>query len=319
LTKDINIENFVTFFDRNYLPQGIALYLSMVRHLPHFKLWIVCVDDDTFKVIDQMEDPRIVAIDFDSFENDHLKQARTNRSYVEFLWTLTPFISSYVFNVDNSIDRVTYIDADMYFLRNPKEIYTFFDLSGCSALITSHDFSSKHDHGDKNGKFCVQFMPFNRNGSAAILEWWGERCLESCSSKAENGVFGDQKYIEEWPGMFPDLVAIYPSIGSFLAPWNMDKYPPKAGYIYHFHSLRILKDKKVALVNADYTVPDDFIKEVYKPYLSDLSCAQTMLDTLGLTLKPQGQDSEFNSLRYILKFIKSLGKTSRSIQKINLE
>ena len=46
------MEHFVTIFDRLFLPQGLALLLSMKRHISDFTLWVICMDEKTRDVLD---------------------------------------------------------------------------------------------------------------------------------------------------------------------------------------------------------------------------------------------------------------------------
>ena len=67
-----------------------------------------------------------------------------------------------------------------------------------------------------------EFFKNNSNGRKA-LNWWHKQCMKWCSSKIEDGKFGDQKYLDDWRERFPDVcVSINKGIG--LAPWNIGRY-----------------------------------------------------------------------------------------------
>ncbi|HAO68133.1 MAG TPA: glycosyl transferase, partial [Verrucomicrobiales bacterium] len=42
------MEHYVTLFNSLFLPQGLALYQSMVKKVQDFNLWILCVDEETY-------------------------------------------------------------------------------------------------------------------------------------------------------------------------------------------------------------------------------------------------------------------------------
>ena len=45
------MEHFVTIFDSLFLPQGLALHMSMERHIKKYTLWVLCVDRQTYFVL----------------------------------------------------------------------------------------------------------------------------------------------------------------------------------------------------------------------------------------------------------------------------
>ena len=65
---------------------------------------------------------------------------KRSRSKAEYCWTLTPWSIQWALSADIEASRVTYLDADTYFLKSPSEIFHEFDLSGKSFLITEHGF-----------------------------------------------------------------------------------------------------------------------------------------------------------------------------------
>jgi hypothetical protein len=53
------VNHYVTLFDRNFLPQGLALYESMLCHANPFTLWVLCMDEKTEQVLNRLSKPGI--------------------------------------------------------------------------------------------------------------------------------------------------------------------------------------------------------------------------------------------------------------------
>ena len=51
-----------------------------------------------------------------------LKNARDNRTHIEFLYCLTPFIMRYVLDIMD-LNEIVYIDADKFILGNPENLF----------------------------------------------------------------------------------------------------------------------------------------------------------------------------------------------------
>ncbi|QKM64055.1 glycosyl transferase [Polynucleobacter tropicus] len=295
------IEQFVTLFDSAFAPQGLALYKSLCRHVDRFNLWIICLDDEVYFSLVKLGLPFITLLRLSDLETAELRGVKKNRSKAEYCWTLTPFAANFVFDLDGSVDRVTYLDADLWFLRDPREIFDEFESSCKKVLITKHAFHPLSDTSAERGKFCVQFIIFSRSSVESVQKWWQHKCLEWCFARLEDGKFGDQKYLDLWPTLFGDQVHVLKNESAALGPWNALRFPWSDGIFYHFHSLRILRKNWVILSNNGYFLPNPLIESVYKPYLSDLALAQAELKKIGGSQKKQFLLFSFDTFKLILR------------------
>src|SRR3546814_10715067 len=90
----------------------------------------------------------------------------------------------------------------------PISIFAEFEKSGAHVLMTDHGYSPEYDQSATSGQYCVQFMTFNRHGGEHIRHWWESRCIEWCFARFEDGKFGDQKYLDDWPDRFGNDVPV---------------------------------------------------------------------------------------------------------------
>lgn len=283
------MEHYVTLFDCLFLPQGLALHASMQRHAGTYMLWILCVDDETFEVLQRINLPNVTLLQFSRLETNELKCIKSGRTKGEYCWTLTPFAPRFVFETDLSVTRVTYIDADLWLRKNPAPIFREFDESKKHVLITDHAYAPEYDQSDKSGQYCVQFMTFTRDGGEVVRKWWEERCIEWCYARSEDGKFGDQKYLDDWPERFPNQVHVLGNKELILAPWNASRFPYGNAVAWHFHSLRIYKtfSKKLAVHLGYYRIPEPARINLYHAYMDDLKRAIHVLKMNKVTVMPQ--------------------------------
>jgi hypothetical protein len=263
-------EHFVTCFDSYFMPQGLALYESLLKHNKGSILWVICLDKKSFEYLQKSAYPMLRILFIEDLENEKLLSVKSTRTKAEYIWTLSPFIPGWVFDNDPEIPRVTYLDADMCFLSDSSVIYHEFEKSGKEVLITEHAFDKEYEQSSLLGKFCVQFIVYNRIGSEEIRKWWEDRCLEWCYNRWEDGKFGDQKYLDQWPILFPEKVHVLQSRDYILAPWNASRYKPNGQILWHFHGLRLLTEGRV-LLHSRYKISDEIDRDIYYPYLKMLS------------------------------------------------
>lgn len=297
------MEHYVTLFDSLFLPQGLALHRSLERHAGEYTLWVLCMDADCHTFLSRLDLPNLRLLELARLETDALRAVKPGRSVGEYCWTLTPFAPRFVFEADASVERVTYLDADLWFRKNPAPLFRELEVSGKAVLITDHGYAAEYDLSAVSGQYCVQFVTFVRERSEKVRAQWEAQCLEWCFARAENGKFGDQKYLDEWPDVFSGLVHVLADKELTQAPWNATRFPYGHAIFWHFHSLRILgkKSENLSAILSAYPLPAPVRSYVYAPYLEDLRYALSRMRECGVDIRPQGRRSLLDRVMALLR------------------
>jgi hypothetical protein len=300
------VEHYVTLFDGAFLPQGLALHMSLERHAKPYCLWVLCMDRKAHDGMRLLALPNTHLLALDELETADLRAVKPGRSRGEYCWTVTPFTPQFVFESDATVRRVTYLDADLWLCRSPEPVLSEFEDSGKAVLITDHAYSPEHDQSARSGRYCVQFMTFVRDESELVRQWWADRCIEWCFNRAEPGRYGDQKYLDDWPQRFPGHVHVLQDKSLLQAPWNATRFPPSDAVAYHFQGLRLLSSSR-ALLTEDYVLPRPLLAMHYRAYLSDLREGVTRMQSSGIEIPRQATRGPFSlSLRLGAKRLRGL-------------
>jgi hypothetical protein len=259
------------------------MYESLKDHTPDFHLFIFAFDDLTFEILHNLNLDKVTIVSLQDFETDELKNVKKERSIAEYCWTCTPSVIAYVLEKYRPAD-CTYIDADLFFYADPSVLISELDEHDKNVLITGHRFSylPRLYEEKRAGRFCVQFMTFlNVESSLIVLDRWRRQCIDWCYSRYEEGKFGDQKYLDEWPQIYSNI-HILNHLGGGIAPWNVGQYhfrndgehlsgrEKKTGsrfeiVFYHFQYVKMLGNGTFDI--GWYLIPANIRKLFYKPYI----------------------------------------------------
>ena len=247
--------DFCTYFDHRYLPRALALYHSLAKHCPGFRLFALCMDDITHAELRRAALPNLVLIEQADFERGDtaLLEAKQNRSRAEYFFTCTSSLCLFVLKKNPEVRLLTYLDADLFFFSNPQPI--FDELGDASIGIIEHRYAPRSRRYLKYGIYNVGWLNFRRDEAGLkCLEWWREQCLEWCYDSLEGDRFADQKYLDDWPARFL-RVRVLQHKGANLACWNV------ANYLIRFAQGKVWADEQ-PLIFFHFTG----VKEI-KPYL----------------------------------------------------
>jgi len=276
------MEHFVTLFSSNYLIFGLALHQTLQKNAGPFCLWVVCMDKEAFDVLGKLGLPNMQLISLDEIETQEHLKVKSQRTFGEYCWTMTPFTFTAVLKRDPSIERVTYLDSDVGFFRNPQILLAELKIAHKEILITEHAYDPRYDQTETSGRFCVQFVTFsNTNRSLLVCKWWQDRCMEWCFNRSEDGKFGDQKYLDNWPVLFPDVVHILKEKHRALGPWNINFYSKQnllnEAVFYHFHGARFVSNDRVRLFDGYYIGKKGRV-QIYDRFLKELIMAKGKIE-----------------------------------------
>jgi hypothetical protein len=310
--------NFCTLFDSNYLSRGIAMYESLKKHCGDFHLYIFAFDEQSMAILKKLNLEKATVISLKEFENEELLRLKPGRSKAEYCWTCTPATILYIIEKYN-VNMCTYLDADIFFFSSPKALLD--ELQPGSVMITSHRYTEKYDASVPFGKYCVQFMVFKNNDPGLkVLHWWRDRCYEWCYARQEEGKFGDQKYLDDWPERFPGIHELE-HLGGGLAPWNIQQYEiyqkndrvygrekktnkEFEAVFYHFQGLKFYSNGKIELGWCELT--ENIRNIIYKPYIKTLEDIKYKINNMNDSFDPHGTIKEPKSWRTIPGYFRRL-------------
>lgn len=314
--------HFCTFFDARYLTRGLALHESLSRVLAdEFELWILCMDAETYRFLHHASLEKTTLIKLEDLEQafPDLTRVRGERKIVEYYFTCKPALIGFLLKTNPGIDRLTYLDADLYFFADHSLLND--ELSASSIAIVEHRFASNLQSLAVTGRYNAGWISIKRDSAGLdCVEWWRQRCVEWCLDTPDAGRYGDQGYINEFSRLFDGVVSIAHK-GANLAPWNIGNYridlidgqvvvDGEPLVFFHFHGLkrmgRWLFDSgfngyQVSMNNATK-------EKIYRPYVrllhryeQSIDEAQGKATTPPLLIRPpsvqdRGSDPNFVSV-----------------------
>ena len=214
-----------------------------------------------------------------------LAVARKNRSELEFYYLLTPFVIKYCL-LEKGMSYVCYLDADLYFYQNP-DPYLEERLREFSINIVSHNFLPHFKYLNKYGKNNVAWVGVKNDFDGnEVIEWWSRKCLDSTGSNLQDGIYGDQLYLDSFQNL-SRKVLITESDAEDVAPWNAGRLSIRDDKLYHndsemiyfhFSGLRYYRWFSILGFSHYNRKMDTYWKsKIFEPYLEAIKANTKMI------------------------------------------
>jgi len=271
---------FCTLFDRHFLHRGLALYASCREHCgDDFRLSILCLDNETLLMLRALALPHTTLLTIHDLGDSEISALRDTRSRASFAWGVKPSLFLYLMRTLGDGEGLTYLDSDMFFFSNPRKLYD--SLADVSIAITPHQFSPPNPKKEYEvGVYNAGWIYLRKDAvSRTTLERWRTQCIARCPDRYENGAFGDQRYLNEWPEC--SGARVLADRGVNIGPWNLSGkrlYKENGTLLiegrplicYHFHALKMYFNRKGTLTGYPVSMRNPLL---YRPYVAALNAA----------------------------------------------
>jgi hypothetical protein len=278
------MSRYCTLFDLNYLGRGLALHQSLLRHGGRFTLHVLCLDELVFQALTSARPAGLVPVPLHTLLqwDPGLAAARTGRAPLEFFFACKASLLLYLLERDTGGDRLSYLDADLYFFENPFLVDR--ECQGSPVALTPHRFTPQNRHLARFGQYNAGWLSVDASPEAhRFLDWWRARCLESTTLIDDEAHFGDQKYLDQVPELFPYARLVqHPGINT--GPWNLNAGSVSLGELgiqvegrplifFHFHRLRrtLFRLYDTALHDYEVRLTPAIRRGIYAPYIAELT------------------------------------------------
>jgi len=139
----------------------------------------------------------------------------------EFCYSMKPFCFKYLFENYN-FESIVYLDCDIFVFNKLNEIDDDYDI-----FLTPHNVQTSQHSVEIisiiHGIFNLGFIALKRSENCFnFLDWWSERLKKYCKIDTNNGLFGDQLWIN-LAIIFFEKIKIIKNIGYNVAYWNLNE------------------------------------------------------------------------------------------------
>ena len=299
---------YCTIFDSGYLARALILYSSLMRWNANAQMGFYCMDDQAAELLEKLGLPRAIVVRHSELATPELERVRPLRSRGEYCWTCKPFAVRHMAQRVPPADWVIYVDADMMFFDDPDKA-----LPGIEShyQLTPHRYSPRFsEYAATAGLHNAGYLAARNTAEGmAVIDWWGERCIESCDTQVTGETFADQKYLDRFAELFPYGEGSAPP-GLNAAPWNIENYRVLARdgkvfldstplALYHFQGLRFLGRSSVDLYPGNLRLTVAVRDAIYIPYLDALRDAYGLIESVAPGLLPGLPKNPFGILDWM--------------------
>lgn len=285
------MRNFATLFDVHYLPQGLALYESLMKHSSqrNFTLYVLPMDRECERILKALPLPHLEIVNREFFEDAlGMDVVKANRSFAEYCYTAASCLCEYVI-LRHDLSEISYVDADCWFAADPEAI--FAEIGTRSIGIIPHRFAEKdRPRLAINGEYNVSLVHFKATATGReCLQTWARACRNWCYLRNENGKYADQGFLNDWPSRHGEECCVIQNIGVGCAPWNLQQYSvtTENGWtyvdgqrliMYHAHEFRDNRDGTYRWTNYPLRAEDG--RNIYRPYEEAVRAAKERIGAL---------------------------------------
>src|SRR5437667_9697897 len=213
-----------TIVSKNYLHYARTLMDSVHAVHPEWQPYVLLVDEVRGDFDPKAE--RFRCLEVAELPLPDKQKFLFRYTILELNTAVKPWLLEWLFETEG-MDRVVYLDPDIYVYRRLREVEQAL-ADGALMVLTPHltgelndDHSPSEQEILKTGCYNLGFIALARHPRlATLLHWWQSKLEFDCRVDFAEGLFVDQKWMDLAPGMFED-VRVLRHEGYNVAYWNL--------------------------------------------------------------------------------------------------
>ncbi len=248
-------KHICTYFDKNFLPRGLALYDSISQFHKNFIFYVLTFDHETYEYLSGLGNSNMVLISHESYNKYFNTNPKNFDDRKQYYFSSTPNICLYILENFHAVDLLLYLDADVFLFNSLDPLYQEVEYASI-AYCPHRTLNIFNLLAQNHGQYHVG-VTFFRNLELArnCLNGWKSDC--ETWHKGMQGYhldyFSDQIFLDNWEDNYPGTMIIT-NIGVNAAPWNAGRYRVSEVndmyylndtplLIFHFSALKKLENK----------------------------------------------------------------------------
>jgi hypothetical protein len=259
------------------------LYHSIKCYHNDFIFYALAFDKETFNYLSNLHYENLIPISFETYNSYFNTNQEKYEDRKQYYFSATSNICIYLLENYPTIDKLLYLDADVYVLNSLDSLYEEFE--DHSIGYCPHRLHPIIKHLTKNhGNYNVGVNLF-KNSDIALkcLYDWKSDCEGWYKSKPGYHLyyFSDQIFLDSWEKKYSGIKIIN-NIGIDTAPWNAVNYHFKKVddvyfvnqtpiIIYHFSALKKLRNDEWNCNTIIYlaSIKGELLN-LYKSYINNI-------------------------------------------------
>lgn len=218
---------FTTSVNLNYLPKARTLAQSIKHFYPDSQFVLCLVERERLDISSYPEFDAVVT-PVDVWPNEHEK-ILFKYDVVEACTAIKGELFCHLLETSKNEDLLIYLDPDTQVASPLTELMQALEKN--EIVLTPHltepettlqAILDNEISVARHGVFNLGFLAIKRGtNSKRFLRWWADRLKEFSYADYFNGLFTDQKWVDQAPAFFDVFILKHP--GYNVAPWNIAK------------------------------------------------------------------------------------------------
>lgn len=176
------------------IEEALQLIHSLNNNTLHYKLWICCLDDDTYSTFHTMQLSNVIPLNLKNIEGKELLSVKEARNQDEYYRTLKAFFIYYILKNNYNVKSIIYTEPEFFSLTNFGKLF--------DAVKRKHSIFIFKQDGISEGLY-EGLLGFKRDKIAYdCLFKWKKASIKGELVKESEAV---ERYIAQWPLNFPDV------------------------------------------------------------------------------------------------------------------